>query len=103
MIEIKWSVTAFANLESLPQEVAFEILDLTDRLLSFPEIGTPLGSVYPHRRNCRQLVFKRFYRVFYLYEPEEKLVKILALQHCRQQLPTSADLHRAFKENDIEE
>jgi plasmid stabilization system protein ParE len=103
MIDIRWSVTAFSRLESLPQKVAFEILDRTDRLLSFPEIGTPLRDLYPQCGNCRQLIYKRFYRVIYVYEPDEKLIKILALQHCRQQLPTSADLHRAFKEIDMEE
>ena len=103
MIYIEWSVTAFARLEDLPEKIAFDILDRIDRLASFPEIGTPLKHLYPRFGNCRQLIYKRSYRLIYVYEAEEQLIKILVLQPCRQQLPTISDLHRSLKEIDIEE
>lgn len=103
MIRIRWSTTAFTYLEALPQKLAFEILDLTDRLTSFPEMGVPLRHLYPSFGNCRQLIYQRKHRVIYVYDADESLIRILALQHCRQQLPTTGDLHRSFKEADLEE
>lgn len=101
MVHIRWSATAFAVLESLPQKTAFEILDRTDKLGSFPEIGVSLRHLYPRLENCRQMVFKRKYRLVYIYDPDEGEIRILMLQHCRQQLPTNADLHRAIKEIEL--
>ena len=101
MIQIGWSATAFAALESLPQKTAFEILDRTDKLASFPELGVSLRHLYPELGNSRQLVFKRKYRLVYLYDPDENEIRVLMLQHCRQQLPTHADLHRAIKEIEL--
>lgn len=103
MIHIRWSATAFAVLESLPQKTAFEILGRTDRLASFPELGVSLRHLYPRFGNCRQLVFERRRRLIYIYDPDESEVRILMLQHCRQQLPTTADLHRAIKEIELAE
>lgn len=107
MINIRWSTTAFAALESLPQKTAFEILERTDKLTAFPEIGVSLRHLFPNLGNCRQLSFQRRSRLVYLYDADEKEIKILMLQNCRQQLPTQADLHRtrieielADKEND---
>jgi plasmid stabilization system protein ParE len=98
MLHIRWSTTAFATLESLPQKTAFEILDRADKLASFPELGVSLRHLYSVLGNCRQLVFRRKYRPVYIYEEDEGEIRILMLQHCRQQLPTSADLHRAINE-----
>lgn len=97
MIHVRWSATAFAVLESLPSKTAFEILDSTDRLAVFPELGVALPP-YARFGNCRQLVFRRKYRLIYLYEAGESEIKILLLQQCRQQLPTRAELHRTLKE-----
>lgn len=71
MIHLRWSETAFAVLESLPQSQAFEILNRTDQLASFPEMGSPLNHLYPKLGNCRQLIFKRKYRVVYWSSSEE--------------------------------
>ena len=98
MIHIRWSATAFAVLESLPPKTAFEILDSTDRLAVFPELGVALPQPYARFGNCRQFVFRRKYRLIYLYEAGEGEIKILLLQQCRQQLPTRAELHRTLKE-----
>lgn len=98
MIHIRWSATAFAVLESLPPKTAFEILDSTDRLTAFPELGVGLRQPYSKIGNCRQLVFRRKYRLIYLYEAGESEIKILLLQQCRQQLPTMAELRRTLKE-----
>ena len=103
MIQLRWAATAFAVLENLPPKIAFEILDRTDKLASFPEMGVSLRHLYPRFENCRQLVFKRKYRLVYAYEADESEIRILMLQHCRQQLPTSADLHRAVAEMALED
>jgi hypothetical protein len=91
MIHVRWSATAFGVLESLPQKTAFEILDSTDRLAVFPELGVALPQPYARFGNCRQLVFRRKDRLIYLCEAGEREIKILLLQQCRQQLPTMAN------------
>jgi hypothetical protein len=103
MINIRWSATAFAVLESLPPKTAFEILDGTDRLAVFPELGIALPPPYAEFGNCRQLAFHRKYRLIYLYKAGESEIKILLLQQCRQQLPTRAELHRTLKETTLAE
>jgi hypothetical protein len=97
MIHVRWSATAFGVLEGLPPKTAFEILDSTDRLAVFPELGIALPQPYARFGNCRQLVFRRKYRLIYLCEAVEREIKILLLQQCRQQLPTMAELHRSLK------
>ena len=103
MMHIRWSATAFAVLESLPPKTAFEILDSTNRLAVFPELGVALPPPYANFGNCRQLVFHRTYQLIYLYEAGESEIKILLLQQCRQQLPTRAELHRTLKEMTLAE
>jgi hypothetical protein len=97
MIRVRWSATSFGVLESMPPKTAFEILDSTDRLAVFPESGVALRQPYARFGNCRQLVFRRKYRLIYLYEAGEREIKILLLQQCRQQLSTMAELHRSLK------
>jgi plasmid stabilization system protein ParE len=103
MIHIMWSATAFAVLESLPPKTAFEILESTDRLAAFPELGVGLSQPYSKIGNCRQLIFRRKYRLVYLYEASEGEIKILLLQRCRQQLPTMTELRRTLKEIVLDE
>jgi|SRR5882724_43730 len=100
MIQIAWSITAFEELEKLPQKAAFEIIDFTDRLASFPELGISLQHPYSRFGNCRLLIFRRRYRLIYLFDERQSEIKILMLQQCRQQLPTMSELHRTFKETD---
>ena len=102
-MHIRWSATAFAVLESLPSKTAFEILDSPDRLAAFPELGVALPQPYARFGNCRQFVFRRKYRLIYLYEAGESELKILLLQQCRQQLPTRAELHLTLKEMTLAE
>jgi hypothetical protein len=103
MIHVRWSATAFVVLESLPAKTAFEILDSTDRLAVFSELGVALPQPYAGFGNCRQLVFRRKYRLIYLYEAAEREIKILLVQQCRQQLPTIAELHRSLKATQLDE
>jgi hypothetical protein len=91
MIHVRWSATAFGVLESLPQKTAFEILDSTDRLAVFPELGVALPQPYARFGNCRQFFFRRKDRLIYLCEAGEREIKILLLKQCRQQLPTRAN------------
>jgi hypothetical protein len=103
MTHVRWSATAFGVLESLPPKTAFEILDSTDRLAVFPEPGIALPRPYARFGNCRQLGFRRKYRLIYLYESGERVIKILLLQQCRQQLPTMAELRRSLEGMQLDE
>ena len=92
MPAIEWTIPAFAQLEALPQAIAFEIISRVDLLETFPEMGAPFQSVFPELGNCRQLIIKRNYRILYEYDEAKNLLIILVVQHCRQQLPTSTEM-----------
>ena len=92
MPAIEWTIPAFTQLEALPQTLAFAIINRVDLLATFPDLGVSLQSVFPALRNCRQLIIKRNYRVLYEFDPVTDLLIILAVQHCRQQLPTATEM-----------
>lgn len=100
---IEWTSSAFAQLEALPQALAFDIVSRVDLLSTFPEIGVSLRSRYPALQNCRQLIVKRNYRVIYEYLADAGALYVLAVQHCRQQLPSSGDLRRSLRAPDSED
>ena len=91
---IQWTNSAFAELENFPQEIAFEIIKQTDFLTLFPEMGNSLESRFARLRDFRHLVIRRKFRVVYQYLKTEQAVYILAVQRCRQKLPTASDLKR---------
>jgi plasmid stabilization system protein ParE len=92
--EIEWTAPAFAQLESLPQSMAFEVVRRVDVLTTFPEAGAKVESADPGLKSCRQLIVKRSHRVVYDYDEAEGAVYILAVQHCRQRLPSGRDIKR---------
>jgi plasmid stabilization system protein ParE len=94
MIRIEWCAPAFAQLEALDQKLAFEVVEKVDVLATFPESGASLESRHRALRGCRQLVVGRRHRVVYEYDPEAGEVWILAVQHCRQRLPSARELKR---------
>jgi mRNA-degrading endonuclease RelE of RelBE toxin-antitoxin system len=94
MFEIEWTSRAFRVLETLPQEVAFEIIRQVDYLQQFPQLGVNLASRFVSLKDYRQLIIKRKYRVIYNCDDFEKLIYIVAVQDCRQQLPSPRDLKR---------
>jgi mRNA-degrading endonuclease RelE of RelBE toxin-antitoxin system len=94
MIEVEWTSPAFAQLEVLPQALSFEIVRRVDMLESFPEMGARIISDDPGLRKCRQLIIKSTHRVVYEYDQTENTIYILAIQHCRQKLPTGRELKR---------
>ena len=98
MIRIEWTTRAFTALEKLPQAMAFDIIRRVDLLPKFPEMGAKLGSQFPSPSNYRQLIIKQTYRVIYDFDEFENRIYILAVQNCRQQLPSTRDLKR--KESD---
>jgi mRNA-degrading endonuclease RelE of RelBE toxin-antitoxin system len=98
MTVIEWTAPAFAKLESLPEPLAFEIVERVDLLVNFPEIGSPLQSRFRALRNCRQLIINRWYRVIYEYDSDAETVYILAVQNCRQKLPTAGQLRSARRQ-----
>lgn len=94
MIEVEWTSPAFAQLEALSQPLAFEIVRRVDTLESFPEMGVPIISEDSGLQKCRQLIIKTTHRVVYEYDQIENRIYILAVQHCRQKLPTGRELKR---------
>lgn len=93
-VEIEWTASAFAQLEALSQSLAFEVVRRVEVLSAFPEAGARVQSADPALKSCRQLVVGRSHRVVYEYEEAEGVVYILAVQHCRQRLPSGRDLKR---------
>jgi plasmid stabilization system protein ParE len=91
---IEWAAPAFAQLEALPQSLAFEVVRRVDVLSAFPEAGARVQSADPGLKSCRQLIVRRSHRVVYEYDEAEGAVYILAVQHCRQRLPSGRDLKR---------
>ncbi len=100
MIQTEWTSRAFSVLENLFQAVAFEIIRRVDLLPKFPEIGAKLDSRFSSLSNYRQLVIKRNYRVIYDYDEFENRIYILAVQSCRQKLPSARDLKRKVAEEE---
>jgi len=94
MIQIEWTSRAFLVLETLPQAIAFEIIRRIDLLPKFPEMGAKIESRFAALKNYRQIIVKRNYRAIYEYDEFENRIYILAVQHCRQQLPSARDLKR---------
>jgi plasmid stabilization system protein ParE len=94
MIEIEWSTLAFSQLEALTSALAFQIVQRVELLASFPEMGAPLKTPYRTRHKYRQLIVQRRHRVIYRYDGKNAMVYVLTVQHCRQQLPSGADLRR---------
>jgi len=94
MVRVQWASPAFKQLEALNEKIAFEIIDRVDLLVSFPEMGALLDSHHPQLTGCRQLIVRRKHRVVYEYVMSLNTVYILAVQHCRELLPTAAELRR---------
>lgn len=99
MTGIEWTSRAFLVLESLPQKIAFEIIRQVDTLAVFPKSGAKLESRFPLLKDYRQLIIKRKYRVIYDFDEFEDRIYILAVQNCRQQLPSPRDLKRKQNED----
>ena len=47
--------------------------------------------------NLRQLLVNRRYRVVYQYDEASAAIRVLAIQTCRQQLPTESELKRSLQ------
>src|SRR5205085_3965903 len=94
VIRVEWATRTCAQLEALDQQLAFEIVARVDLLASFPESGAPLERLRRSLRGCRQLIVGKKHRVVYEYDTEAKEVWVLAVQHCRQRLPSARELKR---------
>ena len=97
---VTWTVPAFEQLESLPSAIAFEIVSRLDLLENFPEMGVSLRIRHKALRNCRKLIVAKSYRVVYEYELQKGNVYVLAVQHCRQPIPTTSELRRLLERRD---
>ena len=91
---VQWTSPAFRELESLPERLAFEIIRRIDLLSSFPEMGTDLASRFEQLACLRQLIIDRRWRVIYEFDDAKSTIFILAVQSCRQKLPSSRKLKK---------
>lgn len=103
MASVEWTAPAFAQLERFPEALAFEVVRRVDLLAQFPGVGASLESRFPTLINCRQLISSRTHRVIYEVDEVADRVYILAVQHCRQKLPTMRDLRRRRNKPDTED
>lgn len=94
MIHIQWTNSAFKELESLPEKLAFEIIRQTDLLKSFPEMGVGLEDKNSKLTDLRQLIIKSKWRIIYDFDEYEKTIYIVAAQSCRQKLLSVRELKR---------
>lgn len=91
---------AFAVPESLPEAVAFDVFSKLEKLGQFPQMGSPLGPRFPKMKGLRQLVYKRWLRIIYEFDEYNDTVYVLAIQDCRQKLPSGRDLKREKRPDD---
>jgi plasmid stabilization system protein ParE len=73
-----------------------------DLLEKFPEMGTPLKARQRASSRYRQLIIGSAHRVVYEYEAETATVYVLAVQHCRQRLPSASELRRRREEGEAD-
>ena len=90
---------AFQSLESLPENIAFEILRKLDALTQFPEMGTSLEVRFPKLKDYRELLYKRSIRIIYQFDAYDNMIYVVAIQNCRQKLPSARDLKRDSSTN----
>lgn len=74
--------------------MAFEAVRRVDFLSAFPEAGAQAQSADPELKGCRQSIVRRSHRVVYEHDEALGAVYVLAVQHCRQRLPSGRDLKR---------
>jgi len=91
---IQLTERAFASLESFAESVAFDIFAQIDLLAKFPQMGSPLGPRFPSLDGYRQLIHSRRMRIIYDHDELENSVYILAINNCRQDLPSPRQLRR---------
>jgi plasmid stabilization system protein ParE len=91
---IQWTGPAFRELEHLPEKLAFDIIRRIDLLSNFPELGPDLASRFHNLAGLRQLIIDRRWRVIYEFDETQTTVWILAVQTCRQRLPSQRKLKR---------
>lgn len=91
---IQWTGPAFRELEKLPESLAFKIIRTVDLLSTFPQLGPDLESRFPDLAGLRQLTIDRRWRVIYEIDEFESTVWILAVQNCRQRLPSSRKIRK---------
>jgi plasmid stabilization system protein ParE len=94
MVEIIWTSPAFVALEALSFTVALGLFQKAEMLKDFPEMGGPLPTNKRAYAKYRQLVFRKSHRVIYESDEYDDSVCILAIQDCRQKLPSARDLKR---------
>ena len=85
---------AFRSLELLPEPIAFDIIGKLDVLTHFPEMGSPLGSRFPRLKGYREVLYKRYIRIIYEFDPHDNMIYVVAIQDCRQKLPLPRALKR---------
>ncbi len=91
---IQWTNAAFRELSKLFERQAHKIIQKSDLLRRFPLMGSRLQHRYPRVTMFRQLVIDRKWRLIYGYIEGDETLYILAVQNCRQWLPSAKELAR---------
>lgn len=94
MADVIWTSPAFLVLETLPFKVALDLFRKSEMLRKFPEMGGRLPSEKTAYVRYRQLIYRKNYRMIYEYDRDEDTAYVLAVQNCKQKLPTPRDLKR---------
>lgn len=100
MAEVIWTSPGFLILETLPYKTALGIFRKTEMLSQFPQIGGPLPTSKKAYAKYRQLIYKSTHRIIYEYDQAENTAYIVALQSCKQKLPTPRELKRRTLKDD---
>jgi len=57
-------------------------------------MGTPLKSRFPKLKGYREVLYKRFIRIIYEFDAHDNMMYVVAIQDCRQKLPSPRQLKR---------
>lgn len=94
MTDILLSDLALTQLKEMPATTGRQLLDVMERLRTFPESSPPLSIA--NYETYRQIIVQP-YRAIYRYDPNDDLVRVYCIMHVRRQLPPSEFLtHQIF-------
>lgn len=100
MTIVNWTSPAFLVLETLPYAIALGIFRKSEMLGKFPQMGGPLPSDRKAYAKYRQLVYRSTHRIIYEFDEAENIIYVVAIQNCKQKLPSPRQLKRQMPDDD---
>ena len=94
MPSIEFTSRAFITLESLPQSLGFGLVRLSELLRENSKLGVLIRIRNAPSKKYRQLILRRTHRLICEIDEIEDRIYVVAIQHCRQKLPSPRDLKR---------